>query len=85
MGAAYDYQRLRLLLGLRASVIHGGAPDVYESTKYATYHERYVADPICDLELITAHCLQVVVFGGTLVARPHTHATLIKQKHGIDV
>ncbi len=32
---------LKLLLKLRASVIHGGAPDVYDSEKYHRYLETY--------------------------------------------
>jgi hypothetical protein len=85
MGSAYDNARLKLLLGLRASVVHGGAPDVYEASKYFAYYERYHTDPIYDLELITARCLQAVVFEGKLAVRPHTHAALIKERLGIDV
>lgn len=57
MGNAYDYERLKLLLGLRASVIHGGAPNVYESGDYHRYYERYEEDATRDLELIVARCL----------------------------
>jgi hypothetical protein len=85
MGPSYDQGRLKQLLSLRASVIHGGAPDVYDSSKYFAYYEKYVQDPIYDLELITARCLQSVVFGGVLVSRPHTYADLIKAKSGIDM
>lgn len=85
MGQAYDSGRLKKLLSLRASVIHGGAPDVYDSSKYFAYYEKYVQDPIYDLELITARCLQSAVFGGTLVSRPHTYADLIKATSGIDI
>lgn len=85
MGPSYNESRLKQLLSLRASVIHGGAPNVYDSTKYFAYYEKYVQDPIYDLEVITARCLQSVVFGGTLVSRPHTYADLIKAKSGIDI
>lgn len=79
MGAAYDYDRLKLLLGLRASVIHGGAPNVYESSDYHKYYERYEEDATRDLELIVARCLQAVIFGSTMRERPHTYAALIKE------
>jgi hypothetical protein len=64
-------QRLRDLLGgLRAAVIHGGAPDVYDSKKYQKYYDRYDADPIDDLELIVARCLRSVIFGEALQEHP---------------
>jgi hypothetical protein len=85
MGSAYDYDRLKLLLGLRASVIHGGAPNVYESSDYHKYYERYEEDATRDLELIVARCLQTVIFGSAMRERPHTHAALIKQHTGRDI
>jgi hypothetical protein len=85
MGTAYDYQRLKLLLGLRASVIHGGAPNVYESSDYHHYYERYEEDAIRDLEVIVARCLQAVIFGSAMQERPHTYAALIRQHTGRDV
>lgn len=85
MGSAYDYDRLKLLLGLRASVIHGGAPNVYESSDYHKYYERHEEDATRDLELIVARCLQTVIFGTAMQARPYTHAALIKQHTGRDI
>lgn len=85
MGDGYDYDRLKMLLGLRASVIHGGAPNVYESSDYHRYYERYEEDATRDLDLIVARCLQTVVFGSTMQERTHTHAALIKQHTGRDV
>jgi hypothetical protein len=74
----FKYARLRLLLGLRSSVIHGGAPDVYDSKKYQRYYETYGEDPVHDLELIAAWCLRSLIFGGTLAEHPHPHAELIR-------
>lgn len=85
MGPAYDYERLKLLLGLRASVIHGGAPNVYESSDYHRYYERYEEDATRDLEVIVAKCLQSVIFGSTMQERPHTYAALIKEHTGREV
>jgi hypothetical protein len=69
-GVAFPYERLRLLLGLRNSVIHGGAPDVHDSEKYHRYYETYGEDPIVDIELIAARCFRAVIFDDTLPERP---------------
>lgn len=66
MGGAFSQERLKLLMGLRASVIHGGAPDVYESNKYQKYYETYGEDPIFDLERIAAQCFRTLIFGEAL-------------------
>lgn len=84
LGDEYAEERLRLLIELRGSVIHGGAPDVYDSRKYGRYWQDYGADPIRDLELIAAACLRKAVFDGSLVEHPHTHAALIA-KHMADL
>lgn len=82
MGAEYTSERIRLILGLRASVIHGGAPNVYESSKYEEYYRTYEDDPVRDFELIVARCLQQVIFPGVMSERRHTHANLIFQHTG---
>jgi hypothetical protein len=75
---AFDYRRLRLILSLRASVIHGGAPDVYDSDSYHRYYENYGDDPIRDLGLIAARSLRSVIFEGALVEHPDPYADLIR-------
>ncbi|MFN7399805.1 MAG: hypothetical protein ACK5SX_12290 [Sandaracinobacter sp.] len=82
MGTDYTHDRIRLMLGLRASVIHGGAPNVFESSKYEEYYERYETDATKDLELIVARCLQVVIFPGVLTERPHTYRDFILRETG---
>lgn len=82
MGPEYTSERIRLMLGLRASVIHGGAPNVYESSKYEEYYRTYEIDPVRDLELIVARSLQQVVFPSVMSERPHTHADLILRETG---
>jgi hypothetical protein len=67
---------LKLLLKLRASVIHGGAPDVYDSEKYHRYLEIYGDDPILDIELIAARCFRSIIFDNVLGERPDTGATI---------
>lgn len=68
-----DTRRLQLLMKIRASVIHGGAPDVYESSKYGEYYRRYGEDPIRDMGLVVTACLRQVIFGNALQehAEPH--------------
>jgi hypothetical protein len=82
MGPEYTAERIRVMLGLRASVVHGGAPDVYESSKYQIYYRDYGKDAVKDMELIVARCLQQVIFPGTLAERPHTHADAILRETG---
>jgi hypothetical protein len=62
----FDAKQLKLLLGLRASVVHGGAPDVHESGKYQKYYSEYGKSPISDLETIAADSLRSVIFGDTM-------------------
>jgi hypothetical protein len=86
----YDSERVTLLMKLRGSVIHGGAPDVYESEKYHRYYDTFGDDPIFDLELIVALCLRTHVFGGALVEHPDPYADVIRayrdgtlRQHGV--
>lgn len=85
IGPKYNYERLRLLQSLRASVIHGGAPDVYDSTKYESYFRDYGEDPISDAALITAATLRTFIFEGELNERPHTHSDAIRKRLGVEV
>lgn len=65
-GDHVDPKRLRDLMEIRASVIHGGAPDVYDSRKYGKYYTTYSEDPIADLGLVVAECLRRRIFGDAL-------------------
>lgn len=80
MGKEYDSARIRMLLGLRGSVIHGGAPNVYESSSYRRYYETYHEDAVRDLEMIVAKCLQHEVFGEDFRERPFTYADLLDER-----
>lgn len=72
--------RLRHLMGLRASVIHGGAPDVYNSKKYGRYYDDYEADPIHDIELVVASCLRLQIFGEALKEHLDPNAKIIAEQ-----
>lgn len=78
LGEHISDPRLRTLTDLRASVIHGGAPDVYDSRKYARYYDQYDADPIKDLELIVARCLRKLIFNDSLKVHPDPNAEIIE-------
>lgn len=82
LGPSFDATRARRLAKLRAGVIHGGAPNIYEASVYHRYYVDYRRDPIRDLELATARCLQHEIFGDAFSERPHTYADLIKQHTG---
>jgi hypothetical protein len=70
VGSHVQDARLRHLMELRASVIHGGAPDVYDSRKYARYYDEFGDDPIHDLELLVGRCLGTKIFEGALEEHP---------------
>lgn len=82
MGAVYDETRIRMLLGLRGAVIHGGAPNVYESSSYRRYYEAYHVDAVRDLEVIVAKCLQKEIFGPRFPERPYTYAHIFEEHLG---
>ena len=74
---ALDDYRLRLLMRVRGAVIHGAAPDVYDSEHYEKYYVDYETDPIRDLELIVAKCLREAIFGITLTYHADPNAELV--------
>ena len=72
-----DEARLRLLMRVRGAVIHGAAPDVYDSENYEQYWREYGTDPIRDLELLVAKGLRVSLFGDDLSYHADIHAATI--------
>ena len=78
-----DDGRLRCLMRLRGAVIHGAAPDVYESEYYETYYATYGEDPICDLDLVVARCLRHTIFGDKFAVHPDPHEELVKQQQSV--
>lgn len=78
LGSRINEGRLRKLMDLRASVIHGGAPDVYDSRNYRRYYHDYGADPVYDLELIVSECLRLKVFEGEFVQQSDPNAEIIE-------
>ena len=79
LGSHIDETRLRLLLDIRASVIHGGSPDVYDSRKYRKYYQKYSCDPINDMDELVAESLRRRIFGTTLDLQDDPHAEIISK------
>ena len=58
-----DLDRFDDIINLRNQFLHGGSPDIYDSSKYEFYLQKYSCDPIIDVEYLTASCLRRLVFG----------------------
>ncbi|NLR96069.1 hypothetical protein HGP17_04405 [Rhizobium sp. P38BS-XIX] len=79
LGEQVEWDRLSLLMKLRGSVIHGGAPDVYESSKYARYYSGYGEDPISDMDSVVTECLRRKIFGADFVEQVDPYAKIIEE------
>lgn len=74
-----DENRLKMLFKVRGAVIHGAAPNVFESTYYEAYYVEYGADPIRDVELIVSKCLRASIFADALAYHAHPNAAMIAE------
>ncbi len=79
VGYHVEDARLRRLMDLRAAVLHGGAPNVYESSKYDDYYGVYLVDPVRDLELIVGYCLRARIFGEALQEHVDPNRQIIEE------
>ena len=80
-----DRRRVLLLMRLRNSVIHGGAPDVYDSIKYAKYYRDYGEDPINDMSALVAESLRRKIFNGKLREHSDFFAGVIERATSIGI
>src|SRR5690606_22801685 len=71
--------RLRLLMRVKGAVVHGAAPDVYDSENYEKYYLDYETDPIRDIELVVAKCLRADIFGDRLKCHADQHADIVAE------
>lgn len=78
VGPHVEDSRLRKLMDLRAAALHGGAPDIYESSKFDDYYVAYLVDPVKDLELIVGFCLRARIFDSKLVEHVDPNEQVIK-------
>lgn len=80
LGDGVEWERLSLLMRLRGSVMHGGAPDVYESSKYAKYYSKYGEDPISDMDVVVTECLRRSIFSDAFIEQIDPFAQIIKEQ-----
>lgn len=71
--------RIRLLAELRGSIVHGGAPEIYDSKKYAKYFKKYKVCPSRDLSILVASCINQTVFKGLIHEQPDKHQAIIDE------
>lgn len=77
LDAGIQEKRLRMLMDLRASVIHGGAPDVSDSSKYRKYYQEFLSDPIDDLDDVFAESMRRRLFGNAFKMQTEDNASAI--------
>jgi len=58
-----EEKRLDALLRIRNTMLHGGAPDLFASSNYLEYAQKYSTDPSTDVQLVVAKCLRRHIFG----------------------
>ncbi|WP_349363830.1 MAG: hypothetical protein ABL307_00070 [Roseitalea porphyridii] len=76
---AFDDVRLKDILNLRNQFLHGGSPDIYDSSLYDCYIRIYKCDPIVDIEYLTASCLRRLVFGANFKMQTNPYETEIQK------
>lgn len=79
LGAHIAADRIGALLKVRGDVIHGQAPDVYDSEEYDIYYRTYSEDPVHDLAVLTAAALRQRLFGADMVDQEEPHQEIIAQ------
>ena len=77
LGTQIEDRRLRMLMDLRASVIHGGAPDVSDSSKYRKYYQEFLSDPIDDLDDVFAEAARRRIFSTAYEMQTDENAAMI--------
>jgi hypothetical protein len=73
-----DVKRLDGLLLIRNAMLHGGAPDLFASSKYLEYARTYAADPSTDIQLLVAKCLRASIFGSNFRVQDNPDAEILK-------
>ena len=77
VGTEISEARLKILIGLRASIVHGGAPEIYDSKKYAQYYKKYKVCPSKDLNILVAACINKSVFENKVFAQSDKYQATI--------
>lgn len=79
IGTHIPEARIKALSSLRAAVLHGGAPQVFDSSEYAKYYHKYRDDPVRDLEILAAECLKRRIFGDQMKEKAYPNEEIIRQ------
>ncbi|MDX8405340.1 MAG: hypothetical protein R8K50_04235 [Mariprofundus sp.] len=79
IGTHVPEARIRALSTLRAAVVHGGSPQVFDSSEYAKYYHKYRDDPVRDLGILAAECLKRRVFGDQMKEKADPNEEIIRQ------
>lgn len=74
----FDDNRFDDIINLRNQFLHGGSPDIYDSSLFDCYLRTYKCDPIVDIEYLTASCLRRLVFGTDFEMQPNPHEAEIQ-------
>lgn len=79
LGVQINDKRLRMLMDLRAAVIHGGAPDAHGSSKYRKYYQEFLSDPVDDLDDVLTESMRRKIFGNTFDVQRDENATVVAE------
>lgn len=74
-----DEKRLDALLGIRNTMLHGGAPHLFASSKYLKYAQQYSSDPSTDTQLLAAKCLRRHIFGDDFRCQDNPDAEVLQR------
>jgi hypothetical protein len=74
-----DETRLDDIFLIRNQFIHGGCPDIFDSSLYESYLKKYNCDPTIDIDYLTASCLRKSTFGTQFEMQPITQEKILNQ------
>jgi hypothetical protein len=74
-----DEKRLDDIFLIRNQFILGGCPDIYDSSLYECYLEKYNCDPTVDIDYLTTSCLRRLTFGAKFEMQSMPHEETLNQ------
>jgi hypothetical protein len=73
-----EEKRLDALLRIRNTMLHGGAPDLFASSKYLEYAQKYSNDPSTDVQLLVSKCLRKHIFDADFRCQDNPDAEIVQ-------
>jgi hypothetical protein len=73
-----EEKRLDALLRIRNSMLHGGAPDLFASSNYLEYAQKYSSAPSSDVQILVAKCLRRHIFGDEFRCQDDPDAEIVQ-------